>query len=121
MLRGFIRILTSILVFSAATAASTVDEYSKTSKYDLQEGERFSSKLYERCLELDTEACVSYKLVRSAVSYFQQTEDSDVAETSTDDGSEGQVDDILLKTFLELVTPSSIWATNRTADSARRK
>jgi hypothetical protein len=121
MLRDFVGICISCLIFSSVTEAYTQDEHSKSSKHDIREGQRLYSKLYERCLQMDTEACVGYKLLRSAVSYFQQTKRTELAEAGTDKRSEVQVDDILPQKFLELVTPSSIRTTNRTADSARRK
>jgi hypothetical protein len=125
MSRWFNAIWASILVVCAATSSFTVDEYAKASMHDTREGERISSRLYERCLEMDTEACFGYKLVRSAASFFQQTTGSELSDT-TDDGTrakdtEGHVDEILLQKFFELVTPSSIRATNRTAGAARRK
>jgi hypothetical protein len=124
MSRGFIGIWASFLVLSPVTTANIVDGYSKNSNYNLQEGKRLSSKLYERCLEIDTEACVGYKLFSTALSYFQDTTDSQSDDTA-DNGTigqdmEGQVDGILLQKFLELVTPSSMWA-SRTADAARRE
>jgi hypothetical protein len=122
MLRGFVGIWASFLILSPVTTAYIVDEYSKIS--DIQEGKRLSSKLYERCLEMDAEACVGYKLFKSATSYFQKATETQSAETRGNgtrrQETEEQVDDILLQKFLELVTPSFMW-TSRMADGARRK
>jgi hypothetical protein len=122
MLRGFVGILVSSLVLSPVTTAYIVDEYSKNS--DIQEGKRLSSKLYERCIEMDTQACIGYKLLKSAANYFQKTTEIRSAETR-DNGTRGleteeQVDGILLQKFLDFVT-SSIWTTSRTVDGASGK
>jgi hypothetical protein len=123
MLRGFVGIWASFLVLSPVTTAYIMDEYSKNS--DARGGKRLSSKLYERCLEMDTEACVGYKLFNYAASYFQETTETQSAETTGNrtrgQQTEDEVDDILLHKFLELVTPSSTWTTTRTADGMTGK
>jgi hypothetical protein len=125
MVRRFIGIWASFLVLFPVTLAYILDENPNNSKYEVQQGTEVSSKLYERCLQMDTGACLSYKLFNFATSFIQNTTLMQL-DNKTKNGKgrqemEDQVDSILLQKFLDFLIPSSMWSPSDMPEAARRK
>jgi hypothetical protein len=125
MTEEFIGILVSCLILSPVIRGYVLDENPKKSNHEDGEGNKVFLKMYEQCIKMDTEACVSYKLLSASWSYLQNTKllQSDDA---TENGAgrqemEEHVDGVLLQKFTQFVTPSSLWSSFSAANTARRK
>lgn len=125
MARSCIGIWTSFLVLFRVTTAYDLDNTSKKSSYEEQQGTRLSSTLYERCLQMDTGACLGYILFNTAAGFIQNTTIMQL-DNKTESGTgrqvdEDKVDSILLQKFLEFLGTISVWSPSDTPDAARRK
>lgn len=125
MARSCIGIWTSFLVLFRVTTTYDLDETSKKSSYEEQQGTRLSSTLYERCLQMDTGACLGYILFNTAAGFIQNTTIMQL-DNKTESGTgrqvdEDKVDSILLQKFLEFLETISVWSPSDTTDAARRK
>jgi len=125
MREEFIWILFSCLILSPVICGYVLDENPKKSNHEEAEGNKVFLKLYEHCLQMDTEACIGYKLLRTSWNYLQNTTllQSDDA---TENGAgrqemEEHVNSVLLQKFIQFVTPSSLWSSFSEAHTARRK
>jgi hypothetical protein len=121
----FIVILFSCIFLSPVIPGYVLNENPK--KYNFEEGERnkIFLKLYEKCMKMDTEACVGYKLLCTSWSHLQntiflQSDDATESEVGRQEMEE-KVDGVLLQKFIQSVTSSSLWSSSSTAQMARRK
>lgn len=121
----FIVILFSCIFLSPVIPGYVLNENPK--KYNFEEGERnkIFLKLYEKCMKMDTEACVGYKLLCTSWSHLQntiflQSDDATESEAGRQEMEE-KVDGVLLQKFIQSVTSSSLWSSSSTAQMARRK
>jgi hypothetical protein len=124
MTEAFIGILVSCLILSPVIRGYVLDENPKKSNHD-EEGNKVFLKLHEQCLNMDTEACVGYKLLSTSWSYLQNTTVLPL-DDATENGAgrqemEEHVDGVLLQKFIQFVTPSSLWPSFSAAHTARGK
>ena len=124
MTEEFIGILVSCLILSPVIRGYVLDENPKKSNHE-EEGNKVFLKLYEQCLNMDTEACVGYKLLSTSWSHLQNATLLQLDE-ATENGAGSQemeehVDGVLLQKFIQFVTPSSLWSSFSAAHTARRK
>jgi hypothetical protein len=121
----FISILASCLLLSPVISSYILDQNPKNYNYEKGEGNKVFLKLYEKCLKMNTEACIGYKLLSTAWSYVQNTtfvqSDDATANGAGREEMEEHVDGVLLQKFIEFVTPSSLWSSSGAVHTARRK
>jgi hypothetical protein len=125
MLRRYAVICFSLLVLFSVTQAHILDENSRNLNYKECAKLRVSSKLYEYCLQTGSLACLGYKLFNIVASDAENTthiqSDCRIQNGIGRHEMEDRVDSILLKEFLEFLTPSSSWSSSNAPDMDRRK
>ena len=124
MTEEFIGILVSCLILSPVISGYVSDENPKKSNHEEEENKVFL-KLYEQCLNMDTEACVGYKMLSTSWSYLRNTTNVQLND-ATENGAgrqemEEEVDGVLLQKFIQFVAPSSLWPPFSAAHTTRRK
>ena len=125
MTEEFIGILVSCLILSPVIRGYVLDENLKKFDHEEGKGNKVYLQLYEQCLQMDTEACVGYKLLSTSWRYLPNTKLRQ-SDDETENGAgrqemEEHVDGVLLKKFIQFVTPSSLWSSFSTAHTGTRK